>query len=193
MSDQEIPKTRDAARASNAKHFRTGIPCKRGHVALRYTSTGGCSMCLNAHARKRHRRGLKGELPERVCPKCGTTHSRRACLQCLSDRKYKSYLENTQFLREYKSSHPCTDCKRFFSWVVMEFDHRDGRQSRLELIAYRVHRSRAKLMEEMAKCDLVCANCHRVRTYDRDMLEGRRRTTDPDPEPPGKKTGLPVR
>jgi hypothetical protein len=27
----------------------------------------------------------------------------------------------------------------------------------------------ARILEEAAKCDIVCANCHRVRTYDRRM------------------------
>jgi 5-methylcytosine-specific restriction endonuclease McrA len=39
------PKTRAEARASGATHYFTGIPCRRGHVALRKTK-GACVECL---------------------------------------------------------------------------------------------------------------------------------------------------
>jgi hypothetical protein len=188
----EYPTTRAEARKVLSKHYFTGIPCPKGHVAPRFTSTGGCHPCLVEKTLARHHAGLRGELPSRTCPKCKTTHNRRGCLQCLSNGKYQRYIENLQFVREHKANNPCTDCKLFFSWVVMEFDHRDGRESRAELIAYCVHRNRKVLLAEIAKCDLVCANCHRVRTYERDVLEGRRRLTDRDPDAQGKKTGSPV-
>lgn len=36
-----------AAAARGDKTFDTGVPCKNGHLALRYTSTGACLECLN--------------------------------------------------------------------------------------------------------------------------------------------------
>ena len=49
----------------------------------------------------------------------------------------------------------------------MEFDHRDPAQKRgpLSVMAGRVRI--ATLLEELAKCDIVCTNCHRERTYQR--------------------------
>jgi hypothetical protein len=49
----------------------------------------------------------------------------------------------------------------------MEFDHRSG-EGKVGAIAD-VKNSGAfrKLIAELEKCDLVCANCHRIRTYER--------------------------
>ncbi len=58
----------------------------------------------------------------------------------------------------------CADCGRRFLTCVMEFDHRDPSDKRydMNLIAGRVKFS--TLLEELAKCDIVCSNCHRIRT-----------------------------
>lgn len=39
--------TRDAAAASGSRVYFTGKPCKHGHIAQRYVTTGGCLGCLN--------------------------------------------------------------------------------------------------------------------------------------------------
>lgn len=38
--------SRDVATAENRTRYFTGYPCKRGHLAERYTSTGGCTACV---------------------------------------------------------------------------------------------------------------------------------------------------
>jgi hypothetical protein len=47
----------------------------------------------------------------------------------------------------------------------MDFDHRDPRTKSFELTRVAGRVSLAKLLAEVAKCDIVCANCHRERTY----------------------------
>jgi len=42
--------SRDDAAAQKLTHFFTGKPCKYGHVAPRFVSTGGCSECNSARA-----------------------------------------------------------------------------------------------------------------------------------------------
>ena len=59
---------------------------------------------------------------------------------------------------------PCTDCGNSFAKEVMEFDHVRGEKS--FTISDSIHRvSIQKLLDEVAKCDVVCANCHRMRTF----------------------------
>jgi hypothetical protein len=60
---------------------------------------------------------------------------------------------------------PCMDCGGHFPPFVMEFDHvRGSKRSNLGKMAnYR----REHVATELAKCDLVCANCHRVRSHAR--------------------------
>jgi hypothetical protein len=50
----------------------------------------------------------------------------------------------------------------------MEFDHRDPREkidSVSKLVGHGAHKD--KILREIAKCDLVCANCHRIRSLAR--------------------------
>ena len=60
---------------------------------------------------------------------------------------------------------PCMDCEKPFEPHVMDFDHRDCSTKRFNVAGRRFLRSRATLLEEVAKCDIVCANCHRIRTF----------------------------
>jgi hypothetical protein len=47
--------TRNEAVSLGAVKYRTGRPCRRGHDAPRYVSTGMCVECVKRHAREAHR------------------------------------------------------------------------------------------------------------------------------------------
>lgn len=64
-------------------------------------------------------------------------------------------------LRELKSK-PCVDCGGCYHPEAMEFDHIPGRGGKLHNVS-RLKTVRA-ILAEAEKCELVCANCHRVRT-----------------------------
>jgi hypothetical protein len=67
---------------------------------------------------------------------------------------------------ETLKSQPCSDCGRVLPVVAMDFDHVRGIKRRP--IANMVGQySREQIELEIAKCDLVCACCHRVRTRKR--------------------------
>lgn len=72
-----------------------------------------------------------------------------------------------EVLRELKNK-PCSDCGICYPYYVMDFDHRPGETKRFNL-GNSIARSERLLREEAAKCDLVCANCHRQRTHDRSL------------------------
>lgn len=76
------------------------------------------------------------------------------------------------FVNALKRSTPCGDCGGFFPPVVMDFDHVNG--DKVSAIARLVGggASEERLLREISKCELVCANCHRVRTSDRLLKEG---------------------
>ena len=62
---------------------------------------------------------------------------------------------------------PCKDCKKRFPPYVMDFDHLDA-SLKVANVAYLVKQGHsAQLLEEIKKCDVVCANCHRIRTHER--------------------------
>ena len=69
--------------------------------------------------------------------------------------------KKTDLLRAAKNV-PCLDCGVEYPHYVMEFDHREDKVGNLGVISYKVGMKR--LLEELAKCDVVCANCHKVRT-----------------------------
>jgi len=41
----DLPKTREQARQEGVKAYFTGLFCKQGHIAKRWTATGNCSAC----------------------------------------------------------------------------------------------------------------------------------------------------
>ena len=77
-----------------------------------------------------------------------------------------------QMIREAKNV-PCADCGRRYPHYVMDFDHRPGEKKcfNVSIAAGQPRLSWAKLAAEIAKCDVVCANCHRERTHQRRMAE----------------------
>lgn len=61
---------------------------------------------------------------------------------------------------------PCSDCGQTFHPYIMEFDHRDPATKTHNVSA--IHWLDLKnIKAEIAKCDLVCANCHKLRTFRR--------------------------
>ena len=76
----------------------------------------------------------------------------------------------------------------------MDFDHRDPSAKTMQ-VSDLVGKSKSwsRIAEEIAKCDLVCANCHRIRSFERGQHHSARlaepspQLTIPMPEgPPGR-------
>ena len=63
----------------------------------------------------------------------------------------------------------CADCGKKYAYYVMDFDHRDPEVKTLGVSALLKESSRAMVMDEIKKCDVVCANCHRERTHQRSL------------------------
>jgi hypothetical protein len=68
-----------------------------------------------------------------------------------------------EFLRELRRV-PCADCGGAFQPYQMDFDHRDPSTKAFQ-VTDRLTVSRARLLAEIDKCDVICANCHAIRTY----------------------------
>lgn len=61
---------------------------------------------------------------------------------------------------------PCVDCGKRYPSYVMDFDHKcDDKLGNISSLANRNYVTVKKLLSEIAKCDVVCSNCHRIRTY----------------------------
>lgn len=84
-------------------------------------------------------------------------------------RKRKSYKLFYDKLNALKDR-PCMDCNTKYPSYVMDFDHVRGKKSfNIGQVTYARSKSWSKIQEEIEKCELVCANCHRIRTHKRRM------------------------
>jgi 5-methylcytosine-specific restriction endonuclease McrA len=72
--------------------------------------------------------------------------------------------ERIDFLIAYLHEHPCVDCGETDP-VALEFDHL--RDKKFGIAAGLRDREWQSVLDEMAKCEVVCANCHRRRTAKR--------------------------
>lgn len=118
----------------------------------------------------------------------GTRHGR--CKQCVRTYRNGRYKQNPEGERRAAAKRngeirqqrfnvavrkklvPCADCGQRFAPWVMQFDHRDGVEkfeSVSRLVTFTI--SEARFLEEIAKCDAVCANCHAERTAQRRFKE----------------------
>ena len=121
-----------------------------------YTAYGcRCEACLKA-GRQQCNDYYKG-LSE-------TTKKQRA------KRLRQSVAKRKTAIREYLNalkSKPCSDCENVFPSICMDFDHVRG--EKLFCVSFASTRAFPlwKIKKEVEKCDLVCSNCHRVRTLER--------------------------
>lgn len=71
-------------------------------------------------------------------------------------------------LNNIKSRTPCADCRQIYPPYVMDFDHVTGdKLFNVGAMVSKLNSSNKRILEEIAKCEIVCANCHRQRTHNR--------------------------
>jgi hypothetical protein len=131
----------------------------------------------------------------KVCPRCGVEKPLVAFSKCAKARDGLQtycrdcakayYLANAETIKQqvrvvslrraaeirailmaYRSAHPCVDCGEADP-VVLDFDHVRGRKEFEICHAARLKVSIERLMREIAKCEVRCANCHRKVTAKR--------------------------
>ena len=68
-----------------------------------------------------------------------------------------------------KEDSGCIDCGEKYPHYMLQFDHKPEFEKSGSVSEIYSRISREKGLEEMAKCDIVCANCHCIRTYNRNQ------------------------
>lgn len=86
------------------------------------------------------------------------------------------------FLHKYKEFHGCKDCGGKFAFYILDLDHRDPHKKKFQPSKLAERGSWEKMLEELAKCDVVCANCHRVRTHNNGHYYHKNVVTSPNEE-----------
>lgn len=108
-----------------------------------------CKECARKYSKEHYRKNRKKYLERNI----------------LYDKRIKvEYAEKIASLKDF----PCMDCGIKYPRHVMDFDHREG-EKKVGAIAILIRRKTGlkTLLAEVAKCDVVCSNCHRERTYQR--------------------------
>lgn len=121
---------------------------------------------------------------QKLCKECGrgqTFENRARCRDCQNAKRRAEYAKGgygakkdkrrANWRREFMDAVknlPCQDCERRYPPECMDFDHRDAELKEFEIgSTYIGFNALSKLQREISKCDLVCANCHRIRTAKR--------------------------
>ena len=85
--------------------------------------------------------------------------------QLYIDKAMKKRSDLRKWLYEQKEKSPCMDCGTCYPYYVMDYDHLKEKNMNISEIINSGSISRLKT--ELGLCELVCANCHRIRTFAR--------------------------
>jgi hypothetical protein len=130
----------------------------------------GCSEDLPLDAfgpNKARRDGLQTH-----CRPCRSTYSsayyertkvRYADVRAAASARAKQ--QSIAFVHQHLAEHPCVDCGNA-DIRVLEFDHLGDKTWNISVMLNGGYPP-SLIASEIAKCDVVCANCHRIRTYSR--------------------------
>lgn len=77
----------------------------------------------------------------------------------------RSVQKKKDAINKIKEASPCTDCGIKYPYYVMDFDHIRDKSFGISKMSWRS--SLKNIMAEIDKCELVCSNCHRIRTQAR--------------------------
>ena len=146
-------------RPGTVKLFRltSGASMLRPTAALRDEAAKCDVVCANCHRIRTWQRQRASGMP--------TNGSSRYI-----DRKREHWRLQARMLERIRAT-PCMDCGLRFPPCAMDFDHRDPGSKRAAVSRMIGRAGTARILDEVAACDIVCANCHRLRTF-------RRRSTD---------------
>ena len=78
----------------------------------------------------------------------------------------------TKLVQKIKTETPCTDCGENYPYYVMEFDHLPEFEKKFNISMLGKVANLRELQAEIAKCEVVCSNCHKIRTRGRMLKTG---------------------
>lgn len=149
-------------------------PAALTHEGSTPSSSKYCNLCsqilsLDSFSFKDKKKGIRHS----KCKECHTAYAK--IHYKLNEETYKGRAKLTNkksisakvdYVRQLKEKNPCTDCGNFYPFYVMDFDHLFEKTHLISTLVKGAS-SMDTLNKELAKCELVCANCHRHRTYKR--------------------------
>lgn len=81
------------------------------------------------------------------------------------NRRKASGLKLRNYIQKVKQETPCKDCGENYPYYIMDFDHLDNKSFGIANFVRDKGTNIELLKSELAKCEVVCSNCHRTRTF----------------------------
>jgi hypothetical protein len=136
-----------------------------------------CSKCgVSKSITEFNFRNLEKNIKLSYCRECGKeltrSHYNRNKRQ-YTEKNLRAFNNRRKFAKKMKDR-PCADCGIKYPFYVMDFDHREDEIKEFELNSLTRVTIKA-VVREIAKCDVVCANCHRERTYRRRLKQNEKK------------------
>ena len=125
---------------------------------------------MHQHMREYINARYAQRLSKDLCVLCGGRSVRAGmshCEQCADKNAYRA-LERHKMMKEKAVEYlggTCIDCGLHSEYAeVYDFHHRDPEEKSMGITRMiNTSKSWEKIREELDKCDLLCANCHRIR------------------------------
>lgn len=151
---RQAPSRTCPACSATWKHDRAGAPprlCPACRVVLRWCSTG------------KHAVQPAAMLDRSRCRPCGVVVVRR------------QQTDKREWLAAIKVDQGCADCGYREHPDALDFDHLPGTRKEFDLGRGVLSRSWDSIRQEVEKCEVRCANCHRIVTATRKATDAERR------------------
>lgn len=111
----------------------------------------------------KHKDGLQGWCKE--CAKANRIQRYKDNREQEVARNKEWEIERKKWLASLKNK-PCTDCGNKYHFSAMHWDHLPE-YKKSHNIGHMTKLSKERILNEISKCELVCANCHAYRTWKR--------------------------
>ena len=93
-------------------------------------------------------------------------YRRHKCRLCYRATKNILRKKNRDWIVEYKKKHECAKCK-IGNYRVLEFHHLNKNKKDFSISSAYNNMGLKQTKEEIAKCVILCANCHRITHYEK--------------------------
>ena len=108
----------------------------------------------------------KNKEDQAACSRRHYEANKQKIIQRAAERNKRQRQINKDYIYEVKQNSPCVDCGET-NPLVLDFDHVRGEKKKAVSDLAHACCAIKTLEEEIAKCEVRCANCHRIVTYTR--------------------------
>jgi hypothetical protein len=127
-----------------------------------------CSWCKRDKPEEGFNWRYKGKQRQSHCRECQNDYGKKHYKKNIEKYKAKSKINKKTSRKkalaavgEFLSEHPCADCGNT-DIRVLEFHHTSEKENTISRLMHDGYKPET-ILAEIDKCDVLCANCHRIR------------------------------